>query len=211
MISVVIPTLNAESVLAPALAALVPAAVSGMVREAVISDGGSADATAVIADAAGAVFLTGGRGRGVQLRAGADAAKSAWLLFLHADTVLDAEWERDALSLIRDIEKGALPDQAAYFRFALDDRGFMPRVLEALVALRCAVFRLPYGDQGLLISRQLYDSVGGFKPMPLMEDVDIVRRLGRRRLRLLNSRATTSAVRYRKNGYLPRMLRNLSA
>jgi rSAM/selenodomain-associated transferase 2 len=210
MISVVIPTLNAESVLAPALAALVPAAVSGMVREVIISDGGSTDATAVIADAAGAMFLTGGGGRGVQFRAGADAAKSKWLLFLHADTVLDPEWERDALCFIRDIEKGVLPDQAAYFRFALDDRGFMPRALETLVALRCAVFRLPYGDQGLLISRRLYDSIGGFKPMPLMEDVDIVRRLGRRRLTGLNSRATTSAARYRKDGYLPRMLRNLS-
>ena len=78
-----------------------------------------------------------------------------------------------------------------------------------LVAVRCRLFRLPYGDQGLLISRALYQRLGGFKPVPLMEDVDLVRRVGWRRLTALPSAAVTSAVRYRRDGYLLRPLRNL--
>lgn len=209
MISVIIPTLNAEFDLAPALAALVPAAVSGAVREVIICDGGSSDGTAVVADAAGAVFLNAERGRGAQMRAGAAAAKSRWLLFLHADTMLDPEWEWEARAFIREIENGA-PERAGAFRFALDDRGLRPRALEFMVNLRSAVFGLPYGDQALLISRPLYDSIGGYRPIPLMEDVDIIRRLGRKRLKLLTSRAVTSAARFREDGYLARPLRNLT-
>ena len=81
--------------------------------------------------------------------------------------------------------------------------------LESLVALRCFLFALPYGDQGLLISRQLYRELGGFKPMPLMEDVDLMRRLKRSQLVMLHSRAVTSGVRYRNEGYVVRSLRNL--
>jgi hypothetical protein len=69
---------------------------------------------------------------------------------------------------------------------------------------------MPYGDQGLLISKRLYDRIGGFRPLTLMEDVDLVRRLGRRRIHLLRSRAVTSARRYRAEGYFRRMLRNLT-
>ncbi|MEE8246899.1 MAG: glycosyl transferase family 2, partial [Alphaproteobacteria bacterium] len=69
---------------------------------------------------------------------------------------------------------------------------------------------LPYGDQGLLIHRDLYSRVGGFRPLPLMEDVDIVRRIGARRLVVLEAAALTSAARYRRAGYLRRSLRNLA-
>ena len=82
-------------------------------------------------------------------------------------------------------------------------------MLERLVALRCAALRLPYGDQGLLISRRLYDEVGGYRPLGLMEDVDLVRRLGRRRTVMLRSPAITSADRFRRQGYLRRSARNL--
>jgi hypothetical protein len=75
------------------------------------------------------------------------------------------------------------------------------------VALRCVLLGLPYGDQGLLISRRLYEEVGGYRPLPLMEDVDLVRRL-RGRLRPLAARALTSAERYRRDGYLGRSVRN---
>jgi hypothetical protein len=84
----------------------------------------------------------------------------------------------------------------------------MPRLLERLVALRCLLLALPYGDQGLLIPRQLYAELGGFRPMPLMEDVDLVRRLQRHRCVMLKSRALTSGARYRREGYLARGLRN---
>lgn len=107
------------------------------------------------------------------------------------------------------VASGRRAPAAAAFRFALDDDGMMPRLLESLVALRCFLFALPYGDQGLLISRKLYRELGGFRPMPLMEDVDLMRRLKRRQLVMMRSRAVTSSSRYRSEGYAARSLRNL--
>lgn len=208
MISVVIPTLNAEAGLTATLAALVPASVQGIVREVIISDGGSGDATVKIADLAGANLISGEAGRGAQLAAGAEAARSKWLLFLHADTVLQSGWETEAANFMERVDSGERPASAAAFSFALDDFGTRPRLLEAMVAVRCAMFSLPYGDQGLLVPKRLYNSVGGYRPLPLMEDVDLARRLGRKRLVMMRSKALTSAERYKKNGYLPRVARN---
>lgn len=208
MISVVIPTLNAESTLAATLSALIPAAVEGLVREVIIVDGGSTDQTLRIADGSGAEIVRSTSGRGNQLVAGAARAKFPWLLFLHADTVLDPGWERDVSAFMERVDDGRRPPAAAAFGFALDDTGMAPRLVEAMVRLRSGLLHLPYGDQGLLIPRPLYTEVGGFKPMPLMEDVDLIRRLGRRRLVMLRPRATTSAARYRSAGYLPRIARN---
>lgn len=208
MVSVVIPTLEAERELARTLAALVPAVVDEVVREVIIVDGGSTDRTEALADASGARFVRAERGRGAQLAAGAATARHPWLLFLHADTVLDEGWHREAQAHIAEAEKYHEGARAAAFRFALDDRGWRPRLVESGVALRSRLFALPYGDQGLLISRRLYDAVGGYRELPLFEDVDLVRRLGRRRLRLLDARATTSAARYRRDGYMARTLRN---
>jgi rSAM/selenodomain-associated transferase 2 len=209
MISVVIPTFNAAPTLVHTLAALVPAVVEGIVQEAIVADGGSGDDTLVIADAAGTHLVEAPRGRGTQLDAGAAVAKGDWLLFLHADTVLDHGWAEEAQSFIDRVESGRRRQAAAYFRFALDDDGFMPRFVESLVGLRCALFALPYGDQGLLIPRALYDKLGGFRSLPLMEDVDLVRRLKRRQLVALKTRAVTSAQRYESEGYFSRGFRNL--
>jgi rSAM/selenodomain-associated transferase 2 len=208
MLSVIIPTLNAEASLGQTMAALVPAAVDGIVREVIVVDANSSDHTTLIAESAGATLVTAVSGRGAQLAAGAARARFPWLLFLHADTVLEPGWEREVLRFVESVEACA-QQQAAAFRFALDDHGARARVLERLVAWRCALLRIPYGDQGLLLPRALYDAIGGYRPLPLMEDVDIVRRLGRRRLRLLQARAVTSAERYRREGYLRRSARNL--
>lgn len=208
MISVVIPTLNAEATLPGCLTALVPGAVDGVVREVIIADGGSTDATAAIADDAGARWHSCERGRGQQIACGVAQARSPWLLILHADTILEAGWSDEVSNFIEKVESGRRASSAAVFRYALDDDGARPRILETLVNARSRVLALPYGDQGLLISRQLCDEIGGFKPLPIMEDVDIVRRLGRRRLTLLRSRAITSAARYRRDGYIRRIARN---
>lgn len=208
MISVVIPTLNAETGLAATLTSLVPAAVDGVVREAIIVDGGSADRTLEIADHAGAEIVKSDPGRGSQFRAGAARARFPWLLFLHAGTELEPGWEREAGQFIERVEAGRRRDTAAAFRFALDDEGFAPRLLESLAAFRSSVLKLPYGDQGLLISRALYDEIGGYAALPLLEDLDIVRRLGRGRVTALRSRALANAARIRAEGYLKRMLRN---
>jgi rSAM/selenodomain-associated transferase 2 len=210
MISVVIPTLNAESHLARTFSALVPAAVSGLVREVIIADGGSTDRTADIAEEAGATFITAERGRGHQLGAGARLARSRWLLFLHADTVLQPPWEEEAARFMATVDRGERPPAASVFRFALDDSGLAARFLEAAVHCRNLIFNLPYGDQGLLIPRSLYDAVGGFPPLALMEDVAMIRRIGRGRIVRLRAKALTSARRYRRDGYARRMARNLT-
>lgn len=210
MISVVIPTLNAEQGLAATLTALVPAAVEGLVREVIVVDGGSTDRTLKIAETSGAEIVRAAEGRGMQLAAGAERARFPWLLFLHADTVLDVGWEREASAFIERVDIGQREPAAAVFGFALDDLGILPRLVEAGVAVRSSLLRLPYGDQGLLIPAPLYRQIGGYKPLPIMEDVDIVRRLGRSRTILLRSRAVTSATRYRRDGYMLRVLRNWS-
>jgi hypothetical protein len=101
------------------------------------------------------------------------------------------------------------PDRAGYFRFALNSADRRARRLEHFVAWRCRVLALPYGDQGLLVHRDLLRSVGGVRPLPLMEDVDLVRRLGRRRLVALDAAAITSAAKWERDGWLRRSARNL--
>ena len=212
MLSVIIPTLNAEKSLAKAMLPLVSAAVRGVVTEVIVVDGGSTDATLEIVDSAGAKLVTAAPGRGSQLAAGAREAKSDWLLFLHADTILAAGWDDEINKLFEQIESGRFrnKEMAAAFRFALDDFSSSARWLERMVALRCLVLRLPYGDQGLLISRRLYERLGGFRELPLMEDVDLVRRIGRKQLILLRTAAVTSPERYIRDGFLTRSLRNLA-
>jgi rSAM/selenodomain-associated transferase 2 len=193
-LTIIIPTLNAAERLPATLAAL------GQGPEIIVVDGGSTDATSAHATDFGARVLAAPRGRGPQLAAGVAAATHPWLLLLHADTILSPGW-RTALH--------ADTSRAGYFRFALDSAQPAARRLERLVAWRCRVLGLPYGDQGLLIHRDLLRSVGGIRPLPLMEDVDLVRRLGRARLLPLHADAVTSAQKWETQGYLRRSARNL--
>jgi rSAM/selenodomain-associated transferase 2 len=202
-ISVIIPALDVAGELPATLAALGGARLVG---EVIVADGGSADDSVRVARDAGARIVAGPRGRGTQLAAGAAVASGDWLLFLHADCRLAPDWEEAVAAFVA--APGA-PGHAGYFTFALDDTSPVARRLERVVGWRCRAIALPYGDQGLLIARTLYDTVGGYAALPLMEDVDLVRRLGRRRLAPLGARLYASARRYRRDGYVRRPLRNL--
>jgi glycosyltransferase involved in cell wall biosynthesis len=191
MISVIIPTLNAERLLPRCFDSLIPAAVRGVVREVIVSDAGSSDGTLDIADGAGAHIVHARKGRGMQFIEGAAIAKSDWLLFLHPETSLEPGWEVEAESFINQ----ALMERprAAVFRFALEDFGGEARRAEAKANLRASLFALPYGDQGLLIPKRLYQKTGGYRALADMEDADLVRRIGRRRLVGLRARAVNVA------------------
>lgn len=200
MLSVIIPTLNAAST----LAATVASVAGDPVAETVVVDGGSEDATADLASALGARVILSPRGRGAQIAAGAALAAHPWLLMLHADTRLGAGWQGAVRAHMR-----RFPDRAGYFGFALDSEAAAARRLERIVRWRCQALALPYGDQGLLIRRDLLDAVGGVRPLVLMEDVDLVRRLGRRRLVGLEAAALTSAEKWERAGWRRRSARNL--
>ncbi|KPP82502.1 MAG: family 2 glycosyl transferase [Oceanicaulis sp. HLUCCA04] len=207
---VIIPALNAAASLADTFASLEPAIACGLVSGWVLADGGSHDATVKLARARGFDVVKSLPGRGVQLAAGADralagAGEEDWLLFLHADTRLEPGWARAVKDFIA--HEGA--QMAGYFRFALDDASAPARRLERFVAWRCAAFGLPYGDQGLLIPARFYAALGGYRLMRLFEDVDIARRIGKRRLKPIPARAITSAARFREEGYLKRSAANL--
>lgn len=201
-LSVVIPVLNAARTL--------PACLAAFSRwpnvEMIVSDGGSTDESTEVALRNNGRVVAGSPGRGAQLARGASVAGGDWLLFLHADTVLDRNGQDAAGRFMADPSN---LQRAGYFRLALDDADPRARRIERLAAWRARALGLPYGDQGLLISRALYDSLGGYRPLPLMEDVDLARRIGRARFRLLDATATTSAARYRRDGWTKRPLRNL--
>lgn len=207
MLSVIIPTLNAAAHLPACLDALEAGREAGLVAEVIVSDGGSSDDTVRLAGELGALVTTGAKGRGAQMQRGALVASGEWLMFLHADSRLAPEWLFAAEDFLN---SPASLRRAAYFRFRLDDPAPRARRLERMVAWRCARFGLPYGDQGLLISRLFHGETGGFRELPLMEDVDLVRRIGKQRLALLPADIVTSAERYRQGGYLLRPARNLS-
>jgi rSAM/selenodomain-associated transferase 2 len=200
-VSAIIPTLDAAAELPATLAALKDAQ---LVAEIIVADGGSRDDTVAVAHAAGATVVEAARGRGTQLAAGAAAAAAPWLLFVHADCRPLPGWEAAAAAFM-----AAGEDKAGYFALALDDIAPAARRLERVVAWRCRRIGLPYGDQGLLIARRLYDAIGGYAAIPLMEDVDLVRRLGSGRLAPLDATMLVSARRYRRDGYWRRPARNL--
>jgi rSAM/selenodomain-associated transferase 2 len=204
MLSVIIPTFNAAPTLQPMLRAL--GAGADFIGEIIVADGGSADASVAVAEAHGARVVSAPKGRGQQLAASADAAAGDWLLFLHADTCLQPGWEQAARRFMGDPGNR---NRAGAFRFALDDASPGARRLEALVAWRCRRLGLPYGDQGLLLSRDFYRRLGGYRPLPIMEDVDLVRRIGRRRLVMFEAQAITSAEKWRAAGWRLRSARNL--
>lgn len=205
MLAIIIPTYNA----ADALRENCPAARD---IDLIVSDGGSGDDTLKTALSLGARLALGSGGRGQQLARGARLALSRkdvdWMLFVHADTQLPADWRA---RIDRHIARRS--HAAGYFRFGADAPGFRARAMEFWVGVRCWWLGLPYGDQGLLISKDMYRAVGGYPEQTLFEDVEIIRaiklRLGRHRLRCLGARAMTDVSAFIDQGIWRRGKRNL--
>ena len=151
------------------------------------------------------ILVSAPRGRGAQMNAGAAAARGQWLLFLHADSELPSMW----LAVLEELTPNSAVAGGA-FRLRIKSDAWQARVIERGVRLRVALLGLPYGDQGLFVRRQVFNELGGYRDLPLMEDVDLVRRM-RRHGRLLYSQASvlTSARRWEHDGWFRRSARNL--
>ncbi len=179
-ISIIIPTINEASNLPLLLSDLSSIQKEG---EIIIVDSGSEDKTIDIANIYGAkVFISKERNRGLQLDIGAKNSKGEWLIFLHADTRLTHDWFKKINSFLKGNKNSIY-----YFEFKINHKKIIYRVLEILVNFRSKFFKQPYGDQGLIIHRTTYFKNNGFRKIPLMEDVDFLRRLNKKKdLKQLN-------------------------
>jgi Glycosyl transferase family 2 len=174
MLSVVLPTHNAERLLVPTLAALVPGAVAGLIAEVIVADAGSRDSTAEIADAAGCLVIASVAALGPRLAAAATRARAPWLLFLRPGFVLAAEWTAVVRAFV-DSGEG----EAAVFRGGPVPAAGQSAMVEILALLRARVGRRPMAAQGLLIAKRRYAEVGGHREVGDTER-DLIARLGRR-------------------------------
>ena len=191
-LSVIIPPLNEHANIERAIRQVRSA------HEVIVVDGGSTDATIAMAQAAGTKVISAQPNRGGQQNAGAAAASGDTLLFLHADTILSEDYEAEIASALDkpNVSAGA-------FRFELDGRGFGMWLVEKVVAIRCRLCQLPYGDQALFVRRDTFLSIGGFPEAPIMEDYILVQRLKKiGRIEIVETPAITSARRWRKLGVL---------
>jgi hypothetical protein len=187
VISVVIPTQEPAKLLIPTLAALVPGAAAGIVREVVLVDSGGSAEVAEIADAAGCEYVAGPADEGERLRKGAQAARAPWLFFLEPKGLLQDGWTREVRNFTDQIERTGTTDaRAATFRLALDGFGVSPRIREAAAVLRHAVTGRPRPEQGLLIHRRFYEEIGGHQA-GAGATRRLLGRVGRNRLVLLRS------------------------
>lgn len=187
MLSVVIPTHNSERSLVPVLSALVPGVTAGLVGDVVLVDGGSTDDTAAIADAAGCLFLAPGGDPGIRLRQAVGQLRGDWLMFLSPSSLLAEGWVREVAHFRETAERrGQAEAVAATFRLALDGYGLGPRLGEAVAAARLLLLGLPRPEQGLVLSRRLYERLGGH-PSGMKAERRLAQRIGRRRIHPLRA------------------------
>ena len=199
-ISIIIPTLNSETDLIETLGSLFEGIENNLIRELIISDGGSTDKTKFIANEVGAIIVEGSYGRGQQISKGVDKSQGDWILILHADTSLSLDW---SVKLLQKIDKNF----AYHFKLKFKSKSFFARILEYWAQIRSKFLSLPYGDQGFLIHRDLLDTVGEFPKIPIMEDVALAGKL-KGKIKSLDMIAHTSAEKYHKNGWLRQSLTN---
>tara|TARA_Y100000589_G_scaffold165355_1_gene157227 strand:- start:179 stop:892 length:714 start_codon:yes stop_codon:yes gene_type:complete len=200
-LSIIIPTLN-ESTNLPLL--LSDLSEINSKSEILIIDSTSKDKTRDIALINGTRFYkTRKNNRGLQLNYGAKKAKGEWLLFLHADSRLKFNWSKEIVDIIK-----RNSNYIYYFKFKVNNKFFTYRFLEFFVNLRCFLFKTPYGDQGLLISKENFKINGGYKTIPLMEDFDFISRIKKKYLRSLKTPIFTSSRKWDEVNYIWQSLKN---
>ena len=200
-ISIIIPTINEANNLPLLLSDLSNIYKEG---EILIIDCGSEDKTIDIANIYGAkVYKSLERNRGLQLDMGAKNSKGEWLIFLHSDTRLTHDW----FTKIKSFLKGH-KNFIYYFKFKINDKKIIYRLLEVLVNFRSKYLKQPYGDQGLIIHKEIYLKNNGFRKIPLMEDVDFFRRLNKKDLKQLNLPIFTSSRKWEKTNIFLQAIKN---
>jgi len=200
-ISIIIPTINEANNLPLLLSDLSIIKEEG---EIIIVDCGSEDKTIDLANIYGAkVVKSKEKNRGLQLDMGANNSSGDWLIFLHADTRLTHNWFRKINSVL-----GRNKNHIYYFKFKINHKKIIYRVLEILVNLRGQYFKQPYGDQGLIIHRTTYFKNNGYKKIPLMEDVDFISRLYKKDLKQLNLPIFTSSRKWERTNIFLQALKN---
>ena len=203
LLSIVIPTLNSTNLISSTLLSLSEGIEASLIKELIISDGNSTDDIKKLSNDIGAVFIKGQKGRGTQLHRGAIKATGEWILFIHSDTVLPPGW---AIAFLKHIKN---QENAGYCKLSFDDPSLIAKVISFGANLRSSIFKLPYGDQGLLISKKLYNEIGGYPDLPLMEDVAIVKLL-KQKIQLVPVTIKTSAFKYKRDGWLKRSINNIT-
>ena len=203
LLSIVIPTLNSTNLISSTLLSLSEGIEASLIKELIISDGNSTDDIKKLSNEIGAVFIKGQKGRGIQLRRGAMKATGEWILFIHSDTILPPGW---AIAFLKHIKN---QENAGYCKLSFDDPSLIAKVISFGANLRSSIFKLPYGDQGLLISKKLYNEIGGYPDLPLMEDVAIVKLL-KQKIQLVPVTIKTSAFKYKRDGWLKRSINNIT-
>ena len=201
-ISIIIPTINEANNLPLLLSDLSTIHKDG---EIIIVDSGSQDKTIDIANIYGAkVYISKEKNRGLQLNIGAMNPKGEWLIFLHADTRLTHDWFEKLNSVLK-VKKNYI----YYFKFKINHKKIIYRLLEILVNFRSQYFKQPYGDQGLIIQRTTYFKNNGFRKIPLMEDVDFLRRLNNKKiLKQLNLPIFISSRKWEKTNIFFQAIKN---
>jgi glycosyltransferase involved in cell wall biosynthesis len=184
MITVVIPTLDSERSLVPTLAALVPGSAEGLVREVLLADGGSRDGTRAIADAAGCEIVAGASDEGSRLAAAAQAARGDWILFLDPGAILEEIWTREVGVFVAGKNASG---RVATFRLAVDAEGAGARLRERWAAIRLALAGRPRPEQGLLIAKHYYRTLGGHSPGHDAHD-RLLKMIGRGRVTVMRAR-----------------------
>ncbi len=200
--SIIIPTYNEANNLPLLLSDL---SIPDKEGEIIIIDCDSQDNTVDIAKLYGAkIYISKEKNRGLQLNIGAKNANGKWFIFLHADS----RFKKDCFTKISSI----LNNNKSFFysfRFKVNNKKLIYRFLEFFVNLRCFLFKEPYGDQGLIIHRKTYFKNNGYKKIPLMEDLDFIKRVNQsKNLKLLDFPIYTSSRKWEKNNIFWQALKN---